>query len=435
VHGGIDAVRPGKQALAPLAAPRRELWSSASLVFAGNLVARALGFLFPVVLARATDEARFALVYFLITTGWFVSELVLTGFPTAATRALAADRSPGRGGWLTSALAAGLPLLAVSLLAGTALALAADAPPQLMAFVVLGLTIDAYYFALLRGLQRFRLLAVYRVAANLCQILLLLGFVAIGVTDTAAMVALYSFVYVLPIGCIELARRPLRRTLRGAPGPSRTRIASLTRFAVPSLVSGTAYAAVLGLDVFLVRLLAPDALADYAAARTLALPMTFFPYAVAIVLLPRVAGAPAAQRWSLLRRALWASTGLVAAGILGYALVGRSLLELAFPAGLQGAAAAVTPLAAVCGLMGLYSILSQWWLGVGRPLVPAVTLSCGALAAVAAHLVLTSAYEALGAALAVGGGTTVALCLLGVATVRLYAHASEPTADRWDGGV
>ena len=69
-----------------------------------------------------------------------------------------------RASWVSSALVAGLPLAGVSLLAGAALALAADAPPGLMALMVAGLSLDAYYFGLLRGLRRFGMLAAYRVA-------------------------------------------------------------------------------------------------------------------------------------------------------------------------------------------------------------------------------------------------------------------------------
>ena len=74
------------------------------MVFGGNVAARALGFLFPVVLARATGRADFALVYFFVNTGFFVGELVLAGFPTALTRYLAAPGTVERGTWLLASI-------------------------------------------------------------------------------------------------------------------------------------------------------------------------------------------------------------------------------------------------------------------------------------------------------------------------------------------
>ena len=60
----------------------------------------------------------FALVYLFITTGFFVGELVLAGFPTSLTRYLAAPGASDRGSWFLSGLVAGLPLLLLSLGAG-----------------------------------------------------------------------------------------------------------------------------------------------------------------------------------------------------------------------------------------------------------------------------------------------------------------------------
>ncbi len=152
------------------------------VVFAGNLIARGLGFLFPVLLARGLDRDGYALATFLIATGFFAGELILTGFPTALTRSLATDPSPAeRSAWLASSIVAGLPLLVASAVLGAVLAIAGAAPVGLLVLVIVGLTIDAYYFATLRGLQRFGWLATYRVAANALQLVLLVALIALDV--------------------------------------------------------------------------------------------------------------------------------------------------------------------------------------------------------------------------------------------------------------
>jgi O-antigen/teichoic acid export membrane protein len=402
------------------------LWSETGVVFAGNVVARGLGFLFPILLARAVAKDEFGTVYFFIGTGFFVSELVLTGFPTAMTRYISSD-GPG-GGWLSSAVAGGVPLLLVSLLAGEALALVVDAPPGLMSMVVIGLTIDAYYFGLLRGLRRFKLLASYRVSANLTQLVLLLGAVAADVASTGVAVAIYSFVYLIPIAVIEVRRGPLRAALRGAVGPSAARIRVLGRFAVPALVSGTAYAALTQADVFFVTLLAPEALPDYAAARSLAQPVMLVPYAIAIVMLPAVAAAGEDERWRMLRRAT-SVTAVLGAALCGlYLTLGSQLVDFVFPAGFGPAADSVSLLVAALALMGLYSVLSQWWMGIGRPGTPAVTLTAGAVVAIGLQFALTPAHGGVGSAGAIAAGVGVALLSLAAATLRIRQQERSKAA-------
>lgn len=402
------------------------VWSEAGVVLAGNVLARGLGFLFPIVLARAVTKDDFGTVYFFIGTGFFVSELVLTGFPTAMTRYLAAGGE--RGPWLSSALAGGIPLLVVSIAAGEALAALAGAPPGLMWMVVCGLTLDAYYFGLLRGLRRFKLLASYRVSANLAQIVLLLAAIAAGVDSTAAAVAIYSFVYLIPIAVIEAWKAPLRRALRAGLRPQRSRVRTLARFALPALVSGMAYAALTHADLLFVGLLAESALPDYAAARSLAQPLMLVPYAIAIVMLPAVASAAERERWGMLARALGATVVVGGVAFGAYVAAASTLVEAIMPGSYARAAESLPVLAGALALMGVYTVLSQWWLGIGRAGTPAAALSFGAFVAIGLQFVLTPAHGAEGAAAAGACGVACALGALGVATARTRARDRDKPA-------
>src|SRR5205807_383649 len=118
--------------------------------------------------------------------------------------------------------------------------------PFLIAIVIIGLSIDAYYFGLLQGLREFTLLAVYRTAANAAQLVLLYVVIKAGAASVPVVVVIYSLVYLIPIAVLELTKGPLRRVVAESPHPSRARLRALTKFAVPSLISGMAYAAILG---------------------------------------------------------------------------------------------------------------------------------------------------------------------------------------------
>jgi O-antigen/teichoic acid export membrane protein len=399
------------------------------LVFLGNIVARALGFLFPIIVARAATRSDFATVYFFIATGFFVSELVLTGYPTALTRSLAAETVPAaHGSWFSSALLGGAPLLAVSLLMGGIFSAVVDESPVFMSFVVIGLTIDAYYFSLLRGLQLFKWLVSYRIGANVGQLLLVLATVGLHEATVPVLVTVYSFVYLVPIVIIELVARPLRTLVSSAARPTRSRVRDLTRFAIPSLISGTAYAAIFGLDVFYVRLLAPAALPDYAAARSLTVPLILLPFSVGTVLMPRVAGATDAERRLLLKRSVIGTAVVGVAGVAAYVLLSSALVGLVFPSGYAAAATIASYLAPAIGVLAVYSTLSQWWLGVGRPVAAATSIGIGALGAGAAQLALTPAHGAAGAAAAVTIGIGTSLVVLAWQTVRLLRAPVSRTA-------
>jgi O-antigen/teichoic acid export membrane protein len=400
------------------AASTRGVVSSAAVVFLGNLVARGLGFLFPLVVARATDRADFALVYFFVTTGFTVGELALASYPTALTRFLAAAGRDEPAPWLPAAVVAGLPLLGASIVLGEILAAGAAAPAGLLSLVVVGLTIDAYYFGVLRGLRRFGWLVLYRIGANLAQILLLLAAVLLDAASVGTVVAIYAGVYLLAIAAIEAAVGPVRGLLRRSTVPDRTSIRHLTAFAIPALVSGTAYAAILGLDVFFVRLFAPGELADYGAARSLAMPMTLVSYAIGVILLPHAAAAGGAVRRRLLGQAVATTAILGLLGVVAYAVLGPPVLAVVFPEDYRAAGGSLVLLAAAIGLMGGYSVLSQWWMGTGRPGPAAASLVVGALAAAAAHLVLTAQLGARGAALSTAIGALTAIAVLAAATVR-----------------
>jgi O-antigen/teichoic acid export membrane protein len=389
------------------------LWRSAAIVFTGNTIARALGFAFPVVLAHLLGRDEFALAYFFINGGFFVAEFVTASYATAMIRHIASEDSPSRQGtWLVAAMAGGIPMLFLAIIAGEAVSAVTGATPLLMTVMVIGLSIDIYYFGALSGLQKFGTLVGYRAAANLAQLALLAVIAALGAANVPAVVTLYAFIYLVPIVVIEVLRRPVWAVLRTAHRPTRSDFSALTRFAAPALVAGLAYGGVLGLDVVLVRLLAAGELATYGAARALALPMTMIPLALGVVLLPRVASTPEGERWPLLVRAVVVTSALSLVAGLGYLVFGELAVDAVFPASYHGAVGPLHALVPAMGLLGIYIVLSQWCLGAGFPTLPAWSLSLGALSACAADLLLVPRHGAAGAGIGMAIGLIAAIGLL-----------------------
>ena len=100
-----------------------------------------------------------------------------------------------------------MQLLVISLGAGVVFAMRGDASPGLLALVIVGLTIDAYYFGGLRGLGGFGTLVAYRVSANLTQILIVVLAWRFGVATVPVIVAAYSLSYLVPMIAIEVEIR------------------------------------------------------------------------------------------------------------------------------------------------------------------------------------------------------------------------------------
>jgi stage V sporulation protein B len=398
-------------------AGRDGLITTAGLVLVGDVVTRGLGFLFLLLLAHVLDKPSFALVYFVISTGFFAAEPVLTGYPPALTHFLALHRE-SRAGWATSAVVGGLPLLLLSMVLGEIFAHLGDAPAGLMSVVVIGLSIDYYYFAALQGLRRFQLLPVYRGSANLVQLLLVLLAVQLGIISVAVAVTIYSLVYIVPIIALEAHYGFVRRLLHEEARPQWEKLKRLTRFAAPALVSGMAYATIFNLDSFFVRLFAPHALADYGAARTLVQPMVLIPTAIGVILFPQVTGVTAARQWQLLKRGLTVVGIAGGVAVAGYLLFGPLAVDLLFPPSYRTAVTPLRLLAVAVAILGCYIILSQWWLGRGRPSMPAVSLAIGAVICVGCLAVLTRRYGSTGAALSITCGIVIATLILGIITGR-----------------
>jgi O-antigen/teichoic acid export membrane protein len=148
-------------------------------------------------------------------------------------------------------------------------------------------------------------------------------------------------------------------------------------------------------------------------------PMLLVPLSIDVVLLPRVAAASShVERSQLLRQALVASSAVAFVAAAAYALAGQLVVDLAFPSSYADATDMLPFLAAAVGLLGIYSVMSEWWMGIGRPLPAAISLAMGATVAVAAHLVFTPRFGGIGAAVSIALGTATALLLLGRLTVR-----------------
>ena len=395
-------------------------WGMLGGMVTGTMFARAIGFLFPVLLARWESRPAFAVIYFFIGVGFLVAEFSTATDPVAMITLAARDRAAGQAGhWFAAALVGSIPAVLVAAVFGECLSYFAGAPAGLMTVVVVGLSIDGFYFSALTALEQYRLTIVYRTIANAGQLALLAAAVIFGIASVGVVLAIYAFIYLVPIAAIELHRRPVRGAV-GRWSPARAaRITRLTRFAAPSLAAGLAYGAVFGGDVFLVRPLARHDSATYSAARALAVPLIIAPTAIGTIVQPRTAGATREEQWAMLRHVTAAGVMIALIGTLAYVALSGALVSVFYGHAYARAAPELRLVAAALAVLGVHTLLQYWCLGAGFPRLPAISLGCGAALTALLAFLMVPRLGGSGAAIAIAAGMTVAV---GVLLVLIRRH-------------
>jgi O-antigen/teichoic acid export membrane protein len=100
-------------------------------------------------------------------------------------------------------------------------------------------------------------------------------------------------------------------------------------------------------------------------------------------------------------------------------------VALPFGPHFQGATRALFGLAPGMALYGLVNVMHAFWVGRGRPRLSAFSAVAGAIASVAAGLLLIPRFGLTGAGVGFACGSVVQLVVLGTATLRM-ARARAP---------
>lgn len=390
-----------------------------AVVGAGYVAARFLGMLFFIVVTWMYVPADYGFIRYTIAVAYLVGEIIFAGYPVALSRYLGKynNRPEIIDTYFSNAIVAVLVLLS-SVVAVSLLALMATDKWHLEILLVLtGLTVDAMYFGLLRGLGHHQQLATYMVSANLVKILLVvLAVYVIGNRSPWLVLIVFSYSYLLPIFVLERTR-PSRIAFSTSLVSARY-LTELTKLAIPMMASASAYGVTAGVDiVFLEHYGNFEKVAYYVAAKTLTMVFLFAPFGIVTVLLPKVASLPDARQ---VLRYLKVSLGLVSAVsaflFLAILLGGDLVVRLIYPPEYVAALDSLYILSAGMALFSVYAVIGHTWDGIGRPIVPAATMGMGALVNVIANLYLIPPLGAFGAGLALVLAYFVALACLGTFT-------------------
>ncbi|HEY7125720.1 MAG TPA: oligosaccharide flippase family protein [Ktedonobacterales bacterium] len=367
----------------------RSYLSLSALSGAGQVLARVLGVLFSVVVARAFGPADFGVVRYAIGVAGIAS-IVVGPLPTMLSRYLAIYRNESRE--VDRYFTNGAVLIAVILLftlLGTGWYLQGEPPGIVLGtlLVVIGLAVFNTYTELTRGLDALWRMASYYVVANLLQLIAIVVCVwCLRLRSVGLALAIYGLSSLLPIVFFEFRRRSsVHLRLRLLTLPTMWR---LSHFSVPLVIAHASYTIWGTLDLLLVEQhLGAQDTGVYGAAKTIVLVFLFVPFAVTTVALRYFARGSKRDAERSLLLSLGASlvtSAALVAGIWGWS--GR-LVQVMFGQNYRSAAQSLIILAAGMAAYTVYLVFETWMVARGYPwfhaLAMTLTMGIGCVAELA----------------------------------------------------
>ena len=304
------------------------------------------------------SRPAFGLIYFFIGAGFLVAEFSTATFPVAMIMLAARERDDmAVGGCFVAAALGSIPAVLVAVGCGECLSYLAGAPAGLMSIVVVGLSIDGFYFSALTALEEYRMTIVYRCLANAGQLILLAVAVVAGIASVGVVLAIYALIYLVPIAAIELSRGPYAPFV--GDGSMQAPINQKAYGVCCSVPRGW-----LILWRHLRRRRLPGAASCASGFRDLrrstgaGLPLIIAPTAIGTVVAARTAGAPPEEQWAMLRRVVGAGIGIAVIGSLVYAVLAGPLVSLFYGHGYEQAASQLRLVAAALAVLGVHHCCS-----------------------------------------------------------------------------
>jgi O-antigen/teichoic acid export membrane protein len=381
----------------------------------GSVVARILGVLFSVVIARAYGPANFGLVRYAISVAGLAA-IIVGPLPTMLSRYLATYRDDRVevDRYFTNGLLLIILMLALTLL-GTGWYLRGEQPEVILGtlLVVCGLAAFNTYTELCRGLDNIPRMSLYYVAANFIQLLAIIACVwGLGIRSVGVALAIDGLSTVVPIALFEVhARSPVRWR------PQLVTLAiarQLSRFSVPLVIAHAAYTIWLNFDLLLVeQRLGPQNAGIYSVAKTPVLVFLFVPYAVTAVALRYFARGSMRDAHRSLLISLVAS-GVTSEGlVLGFWAGSGPLVHMVFGQRYSAAADPLVILAAGMTLYTMYLVFETWVVARGYPWLHAVTMVLTMVVSTVAELALLPRWGLQGVALGFTLGIAAGMLALG----------------------
>lgn len=402
---------------------------SSAVIFIGFGAASVLGFAFLVTAARLLGPSEFGTVAYALAVAELAAVLVTTsplGLSSFMSRYREEPATAQRyySGWLA---VVGV-VLVLSLVATAAVGPAVGITGWLLVGVLcnlLGVTALETYREVARGLDRYVLVTVFYVTANLLQLIGIIVAAALGFRSAPLFVIIYGLSSVVTLLAITLVS-PLRASfsLRSI---QRHQTWEVLKIVQPVLLQSVFYTVWFRSDLVVVEhLQSPLATGQYGAAKTLTNALMLAPTAISFVFLPRVPRVPLQRLSGTVRRVLALMALATVPPVLLLVFAAGPIVYVLFGGNYGAAAAPLAILAVGVGMFCFCTVFTDVWLGLRRPLVDTVSTGIGMVCTLVTLPLLIGHFGLVGAAVAFSAGAAVRL----VSVVAYTAPALRRIASR-----
>lgn len=401
----------------------RNMVKGTGILIVSNVITRGLGFLFPVLLTWIFIPSEYGYVRYILTMSRLLGEVLTAGVPNALAQRIAGNNSFRMRVLYAFNAFFSILLLFIIVIPAIYLLISGDNQIRWITLVVIGgLAIDALYFAILRGNLLYNVMAVYRITSNII-LLFLTGIVYwLNVATPNVILLIYGYVYLIPIVFISYAmiRKSAYKLSRTYSKLilSKTVLKDLLLFSIPVTISAIAYSVISGIDIFFIeKWFDFSTVGIYGAIKTLTMAFTLVPLAIGALLMPKVASlkdSTKIKRYTQLALVASATSSLIL--LLAYYLFGGTIMNLVYPAEYQGNLDILYILSLSMALFSIYTVLSQTWVGLGKPQAPATALTISAIFIIAWIYLTIETLGITGVAWGIVFAYLIALTLLGIWT-------------------
>lgn len=391
------------------------LFKDSSVLTFGTIVARAIGFLITILLARLFAPAEFGVVQYAISVAGIISigaqpfgQHVLSRYVGKFRDAPAQLREYISNIWVVMGV-----VFCISLVVATPVLLYAGKFNFGILLIFLGTSVFYAYYGLARGYLASGRLAAVEVGNNILQvilILLLLQFLNLKSTYLAMLIRGLA-----PVVPVFLLQRfwPLPNIFeKKLVDRSTTKV--VLKFSLPILVSHASYMLYATIAVlFLEHFTNTTMVGIFSVAVTMGIALSFFPNALATLLMPKIAGAPDKQYKPLLASVLGLALSVNIVLVVLYYFFAPQLIEAVF-----GSSYLIFPeifvlMAISETIAGAHTILTSAYVGRGRAQIETKSRLVAVAATFVSCWLLIPSYGVVGAVLAKMIGATCSLVVYG----------------------
>lgn len=403
------------------------LLGDSALISAGMAVARALGFAFFLVLARAFEPGGYGVIQYGISLSTVVAVLTMPFGQHVLARFIGKYHDDEEkvqsiitNGWVVMAVLFVLTLV----VAVPVLQVLGKFDPGVL-IIFMGLTIFYAYWGLARGFMTPVKLIIAYLGSNAVQIvatIVIIQFLDINSTLVALMI--YGLSYLLPLTLLQIFG-PLPTSFK----PRLVNwgmLKELVSFSLPIWLSHASYILYTTIDVLMLEHFTDErTLGIYSLAKTLAMVFFFIPGGISTILMPKVASSPTSSHRRMLFNMLAISLSINIVLLIGYMLFGGWFVSTFFGANYSFDPTVAFVMAVGMIIFGAHSVVTAVLVGRDRARDETISRVLAVLSAGATGWLLIPVQGALGAAIAVLVGAVV-----GLATYAIIYQVQRPRRPR-----